>query len=262
MRRLMGLGLILLSSGPAMAHELWLEPSRFRPAPGELVELTLLVGERLEGERVPRNDAWIERFDGVREGGSARVVGVDGADPAGLLRPDASGGLVVVYASRPSYVEVDARAFEAYLAAEGLDATRASRSRAGLTDKAGRERFSRCAKALLAVGERSGGVATNPTGLTLELVPESDPYALGPGKPLSVRLLYLGRPLAGALVKAMDRGSDPVLARTDAAGRVTFRLPRRGAWLVHAVHMVPARGDARADWESFWASLSFEVPTD
>jgi hypothetical protein len=37
-------------------------------------------------------------------------------------------------------------------------------------------------------------------------------------------------------------------------------LSKSGAWLVKAVHMVPARADAGADWESVWASLTFELP--
>jgi len=31
-------------------------------------------------------------------------------------------------------------------------------------------------------------------------------------------------------------------------------------WLVKAVHMIPLPKDGDADWESFWASLTFELP--
>jgi len=37
-------------------------------------------------------------------------------------------------------------------------------------------------------------------------------------------------------------------------------LPRPGVWLVKVVHMVPAPKDTGADWESLWASLTFEIP--
>ena len=30
-----------------------------------------------------------------------------------------------------------------------------------------------------------------------------------------------------------------------------------GMWLIKAVHMVPAATGSSADWESFWASLTF-----
>ena len=51
-----------------------------------------------------------------------------------------------------------------------------------------------------------------------------------------------------------------VTARTDAQGRARLRLDRPGVWLVKAVHMIPAPAGAGADWESFWASLTFERP--
>jgi hypothetical protein len=54
--------------------------------------------------------------------------------------------------------------------------------------------------------------------------------------------------------------SEKLTARSDKEGRVTFRLPRSGMWLVKAVHMIPAPPDTKADWESFWASLTFELP--
>jgi len=258
-----GLSLLLvLAATTARAHEFWIEPSRYEPAPGELVRLRLLVGQDLEGEGVPRNDVWIERFDAVLAGAAAHVAGLDGGDPAGLIRPDRSGAVVVAYGSLPSYIEIDPAKFEAYLTLEGLDGPREVRAKAGATLRPGRERFSRCAKALLAVGGRSDRGTTVPVGLPLEIVPESDPRAAAAGAELSFRVLDRGRPLSRVLVKARDRAGakEPMTARTDEAGRVTFRLPRSGAWMINAVHMVPVRDDPRADWESFWASLTFDLP--
>ena len=108
----------LLAASTASAHDFWIEPSRYEPSPGELVRLRLLVGQDLQGEGVPRNEVWIQRFDAIVQGTPSHVVGLDGNDPAGLLRPAAEGALVVAYGSLPSYVEVDPAKFEAYLAAE------------------------------------------------------------------------------------------------------------------------------------------------
>jgi uncharacterized GH25 family protein len=77
-----------------------------------------------------------------------------------------------------------------------------------------------------------------------------------------VRIVFERKPLSGALVVAMNR-DDPekqLSARSDEKGRVAFDLPRGGAWLVKAVHMVAAPARSGADWESLWASLTFEVP--
>jgi uncharacterized GH25 family protein len=77
---------------------------------------------------------------------------------------------------------------------------------------------------------------------------------------IEVRTLYESKPLAGALVIAMHR-DDPALrirARSDSKGRVTFKLPKRGVWLIKSVWMIAAPAASNADWESLWASLTFE----
>ncbi|MFN2634102.1 MAG: DUF4198 domain-containing protein, partial [Thermoanaerobaculia bacterium] len=84
----------------------------------------------------------------------------------------------------------------------------------------------------------------------------------GAGSPMKFRLLYEDKPLAGALVKAICR-DDPdktVTARSGKNGGVSIRLPRRGVWLVEAVHMVAAPKGVDADWESIWTSVTFEIP--
>jgi uncharacterized GH25 family protein len=75
-------------------------------------------------------------------------------------------------------------------------------------------------------------------------------------------LLYHGAPLAGAKVAALpkDQPSRQIAARTDAQGRVRLVLDRPGVWLVKAVHMIPAPPGTGAEWESFWASLTFALP--
>ena len=94
------------------------------------------------------------------------------------------------------------------------------------------------------------------------IVAERSPYGTAPGEELSFVLKYRGTARPGALVIALS-ARNPSLklsARTDRDGRVRFRFPQNGAWLVKAVHLIPARQGANADWESFWASSTFELP--
>jgi uncharacterized GH25 family protein len=240
-----------LVSSPALAHDFWIEPTSFTPDAGDLVKLTLWVGEQLGGETLPRDESQIEWFSALRGSTASPVLGRDGTEPAGILRPDRPGGIVIAYRSLRSAVELDPAKFQAYLDLEGLPKV-----------PPGRELFSRCAKSLLAVGGRGDPSFTAPVGLTLELVPEVDPYTLSPGARLSVRLLYEGKPLEGALVMALDAvdARSPQKIRSDRDGRAVFVVPRSGPWLIKAVHMIPAPRGTGAAWESLWASLTFALP--
>ena len=255
------LSLALLSGGPVLAHDMWIEPATFFPRPGQIVGVGLRVGEDLLGDPIPRNPALIHQFVVEDAAGRTPVVGRDGSDPAGIVRAAMPGLLVIGYRSHPSAVTLDAAKFNQYLKEEGLESIAAMRSRRNDSGKGVRELFSRCAKSLMLIGPDGESQADRPLGFPLELVAEKNPYALGAEQELPVRLTFENRPLSGVLVVAINRlnPTDKVSARSDAEGRVRFRLKHRGLWLVKAVHMVPAAADTGADWASYWASLTFEL---
>jgi uncharacterized GH25 family protein len=250
-----------LSGAPLFAHDMWIEPTTFSPGTGAIVGARLQVGQDLLGDPLPRNPALINQFVVDDAEGRRALVGRDGADPAGLLRVAAPGLLVVGYSSHPSAVELTAEKFKEYLKEEGLDAVAALRASRGQTGGV-REMFSRCAKSLVLSGAPSTKQGDRSLGFTLELVAERNPYTMTAGQELPVRLTYENRPLAGALVVAMNRSApaEKLSERSDQDGRVRFRLPRTGMWMIKAVHMIPVKAGAPADWESFWASLTFELP--
>lgn len=237
----------------ARAHDFWIEPSSFRPKAGEPVRVALRVGEGFVGEPVKRNEQKIERFVLVGPTGEKPIVGRDGGDPAGLAVCEKAGTHVVVYRSRRSSIELEAAKFESYLREEGLEAIIAKRAAAGQSDQPGREVYSRCAKSLIRVGEEA--LADRRVGLPLELVAIGDPSA---GGEATFQLLFDDKPLEGAAVVAMRRGGKPMSARSNAAGRVRFELAGAGVWLIKCVHMTAAPEGVDADWESLWASLTFE----
>jgi len=254
--------LIVLLSIPARAHDFWIEPSTFTPAPGQRVAVRLRVGQELRGDPVPRELAELKRFVMVGPGGEGPVPGLPNTDPAGFAAFESPGLYTVVYDSGRHPLELEAAKFAQYLSQEGLEKIAGLRARRGQTATGAKEVFSRCAKSLIAAGTGGGSQYDRPLGQRLELVPEKNPYAMKGGGELPVRLLYEGKPLAGALVMALpkDRQASPVSARSDAKGRVRLQLDHPGFWLVKAVHMIPAPPDAGAEWESFWASLTFGVP--
>jgi len=254
--------LVVMASGASVAaHDLWIEPTAFFPEPGKIVGVRLRVGQDLLGDPLPRDPDLINQFVVVDPSGRRPIVGRDGADPAGLLRVTSPALLVVGYRSNPSPIVLAADKFNAYLRDEGLDAVAAARSRDHRTNADAREIFARCAKSLILSGPPSERQGDQTLGFTLELVAEKNPYLLHTGDDLGVRLTYENQPLAGALVIALNRSNPAakLTARSDRNGRVSFRLPAEGFWLIKAVHMIPAPSGSNADWESFWASLTFEL---
>lgn len=251
---------ILALSGVATAsygHDFWIEPSTFRPKVGETLTASLRVGQDFVGDPVPRSVQLIETFT-VREAGAQRAVnGFENEDPAGRLRLDHPGVAIIGYRSKASPLELPAAKFEEYLRAEGLESISAARAARGRSQQPGRERFYRFAKALVVAGDGDAAGFDHPLGYRYELIPETNPIA---AHPLVVRALFEGKPLAGALVIAIPQQNPAqrLAARTDRNGRVRFDLPGSGVWLVKSVQMVPAPPSSNADWESLWASLTFE----
>lgn len=252
---------VVLSGASLSAHDVWIEPTTFSPYLGEIVGVRLRVGQDFLGDPLPRNAALIDQFLVEDADGRKPVAGRHGADPAGLLRVSVPGLLVIGYRSNPSTIEQTADKFNAYLKEEGLDAVAALRARRGQANRGSREMFSRCAKSLVLSGAPHHAQGDRPLGFTLELVAERNPFTMEAGQELPVRLTYENRPLAGALVVAINRAqpSEKLAARSDRDGRVRFRLPRTGIWLIKAVHMVEAPAASGADWVSYWASLTFEL---
>ncbi len=250
---------LLLAAVPASAHDFWIEPAKFRAQPGETIALQLLVGQNFQGNTALYNPGQFERYVYTGTGGGEHTVpGVVGDDPAGSVTIAGPGLTVVGYHSKKFDVTFDTLPeFEQYLAKEGLERN-LERAR-----KRGRgnilELYSRCAKTLIAAPQAEAASADRVFGFPLELVAETNPYRQND---LRLRLLYRGQPLAGALVIAFNK-TEPLTKyreHTDKEGRVVFKLARAGVWLVTSVHQIPTPWYVSADWESFWASLTFELP--
>jgi uncharacterized GH25 family protein len=254
---------VVVSAASLSAHDMWIDPTTFSPGSGQIVGVRLRVGQDLLGDPLPRDPALINQFVFEDVGGRRSLVGRDGADPAGFLRVAAPGLMVIGYRSNPSAVELTAEKFNQYLKEEGLDAIAALRERRHETASKAHEMFVRCAKSLVLSGSASEQQGDRLLGFPLELLAERNPYSLRAAQDLPVRLTYENRPLQGALVVAMNRlnPSEKQSARTDSDGRVRLHLRPGGMWLVKAVHMIPAPDGSNAEWSSFWASLTFELPT-
>lgn len=256
---------VLLCGANAFAHEFWVHAAPFSPAVGGSAELTLHVGEYYVGEVVGVTS---QHAASVKLHSASGVQNLTDRAPTnrvlGSLRIpfERAGTHLIAYDSHPSEVVLSADKFHAYLHEEGLDAVIRQRESAGTAAQPGRERFRRHAKALLGVGGQADRTALAAIGQRFELIPLSDPTA-SRGNAVQFAARFDGQPLASVLVKAWHkRGGQTIAvrARSDDKGLVTFEFPYPGPWMLNAVHMIPATGVRNIDWDSFWSSLTFEVP--
>jgi hypothetical protein len=178
------------------------------------------------------------------------------------VRTGAPGTYVVGASLTPRELSLSADDFNSYLEHDGIPDVLEARTRRGELARPVRERYHKHVKAILQVGEmRTNGFGTR-LGYPAELVPLANPYGLNVGDTLAFRCLVDTRPVAQQLVIAGGehdgRAMQEVSARSDEDGVVRFVLRRPGKWYVKFIHMKPA-GEPGLDYESKWATLTFEV---
>lgn len=262
----MAAALLLPCATAAFGHDFWIQPPSFRVPLDRPIPFSLLVGHGQFRERWQGDASLIVTLADLAPNGRIdlrsrfRAFGrsVD------VFAPGRSPGLhILTMQTRPVPSNLPFGRFNEFIREEGLTPIINARSRAGTASTPGREFYSRRAKALVQVGGAGGRGdprATRPVGLSLEIVPERDPYALGKDRLLPVHVLYEGRRLPGALVKLRNLHDDekPVAtALTDRNGRAAFRIPATGQWLINVVWSKPLKGDVRADFDTVFSSLTF-----
>jgi hypothetical protein len=268
----------LVGQLPLKAHEFWLAPVQAPLVAGEQASLSLQVGEYFTGDVVGFSAPQTASFSRYTAAGRQNLAAMLPPTPVAALQLPlmAAGTQLVAFDSQPHTISLSADSFHGYLHDEGLDFIKARREANGTATQPGRERYRRYVKTLLHVDNAAAGPATVGNGVSskldmtyatvvgqrLELLPLNDPLALGAGGGLGLQVLFEGKPLAGALLKAWHkRGRQTVMVRatTGGDGQTMFDLPYAGAWMVSVVHMVPAVGAQDADWESLWGSITFTL---
>ena len=255
------------TAAPVLAHDVWMQPKGYQFAAPAAAPFVIFVGHgklrqlwALEHSRLLflRSDGPDGRKDHLADLSNTPAV-------SGVLKFTAPGTYVVSLQSATADSDLPAMRYNSYAEEEGLTPALELRKRTGQTNANGREVYSRRTKALIQVGQTAQPQpwVTRPVGLSLEIVPERDPYRLKPGEKLPARVIYEGRPLAGALMKLtnLDFDTRPVeMHRTDAAGRASFDVPRHGAWLLNVIWTKPIKGNPKAEFETTFSSLTFGYP--
>lgn len=268
--------LVLCVATTLTAHDFWLVPDAFQVAPGGWIEVSGQTSSRF-----PTSEAAVA-LDRVADArvldatGEARIADLSHAGRSLRIRhrPTSPGQKVVALSLHPRSVRESAEGFRRYLVLEGAPEALERYEREGRLPTADSvtRRYAKYAKTLVEVGRGGPRAFDRVAGYPLELVPLRDPSALRAGDTLAVRLLYRGRPLAGARVHAdgvpMEAGvlsgvdapgAKEAAVETDGDGVARVPVTSGGLWNVRTLHIVPADAGSGADWDTHWATLVFGV---
>lgn len=264
MKRLTPAFLLLGGVFAAFAHDMYIMPGTFQPTKGATLTVGFHVGDSFPESEVSGR---IERLQNPRLIGKGNAVAfrnlrVEGNRVLGDAVVSSAGELIAAVSTTPTLIKLEPEKFADYLKEEGLAHVVAWRAAHGESGKAGKERYSKYAKSLLVSGA-SDGFFDHVVGYAIEIVPEADPSKLKAGDQLPVRVMFRGKPAADLQIEAAWAGAGGnktvVVGRTGSDGRLKVPVESAGRWRLHTIKMERCAESAVADWESFWASLTFEL---
>ncbi|MBI4546711.1 MAG: DUF4198 domain-containing protein [Ignavibacteriae bacterium] len=251
----------------ASAHDFFLFPSSFHCRRGDSVIVRIHVDDVFPGKSTKWNSSRVLRFEAWWNHQKIDTLKYSLlSDSSGVNVKFEKAGLhmfALDWSAR--LIELKPDEYREYLTSEGLDHILNLRKERNEENKPGRERYSRYVKTLLDCQSSRQENASKEVGQTIELIPLENPYHKTVGDTFHVKLMFKGKPLAHALVSGTYTGFTDKpdtyhqSARTDSNGVVGVHLTSVGPWLIRTVHMLPLNNSKEADWESWWASLTFEV---
>lgn len=262
LRLILSLSCAIFATG-ASAHEFWIEPASYQVAPGSNVVATLRNGEEFEGIALSYFDRRIERFD-IASGDTLQPVKARmGDNPALDNRAPGPGLTVIVHETTPSILTYKTwEKFQKFADHKDFPDIATRHAANGFPDPPFKERYTRHAKALVAVGDGAG--SDRNLGLLTEFTALTNPYATDFDGIMRVELTLEGAARADAQVEVFDRDPDGAvtisLHRTDANGLVAVPVTSGHRYLFDAVTLRPAPADVEAVWDTHWAALTFAVP--
>jgi len=268
MRKIWLAGLLAVVAAPAAAHDFWIQAHPFdTPIPNRVL-LTIQVGHAQFRDRWGVDASHVVAFhtigpDGDIDRKSDLRLGSPGYDA--IISLDHPGSYIMAMQSTQSPSQLPFLRFNDYVTFEGISPIIEQRKRLHQERADGRELYSRRAKTLLQVGPvdaASIARVTRPVGLSLEIVPEKHPLALGADRVLPLHVLFNGRPLGGATVKLtnLDADAEPVEKEiTGRDGRTAMHIPKPGKWQLNVIWSAPIH-DPRADFATTFSSFAFEIP--
>jgi Domain of unknown function (DUF4198) len=250
----------------AAAHDLFLKFDSFFLEPNAKTTVRLLNGYFNRSENAVARDRMRDVSVVTPSGDRVNPPASDWRDEKDSallsLQTGGAGTYVAGVSTNPREITLKAAQFNDYLRHDGVPDTLAQRRRDKELAKSARERYSKHVKAIFQVGESRTGGFKSALGYPVEIIPQQNPYELKIGNTIEVLCLKDGKPIANQFVMAGRELNRRVIAspavRSDTNGIARVKLAGGGKWFVKFIHMTKLN-DANLDYESKWASLTFEV---
>ena len=245
------------------SHEFWLEPFTFKVKPGEAVTIKYAVGENFTGEDWDLSNHEVVRV-ALHERQGIQDLTSKAPDKKGVKQKvilTNPGTKLIAMQSNAAFIQLNGPKFNAYLEEDGLENVLAWRKANHQDTVTARELYSRYAKLLVQAGDQPDDTWKKVVGHKIEIVPLQNPSALKPGDYLSVKILFEGKAMPHTMVKVWGHVGNKIFLQntyTENDGTVKFPISASGPWMVSTVRMEKSK-DPKADWESSWASLVFNV---
>lgn len=262
-KKILATFLIVFATLLSQAHEFWLQTSKFRYKVGEMMVTDFVVGESFTGEPWDLDRHKVDRLE-MHAGTIVKNLLKDVKNTKGKnlsYKFDREGTHLLALESNAAYLEMEAEKFNEYLKEDGLDYILDARTQAKELDKPSRELYKRFAKLVVQSGTRTDEMYRKRVGFQYEIQPLTNPNLLKSGDYLECRLLWEGKPSPHSLVKVWSHAGNRIFLQniyTEDDGTLKFPISSTGPWMVSAVKMIKSV-KPEADYESFWASLTFGV---
>ncbi len=265
--------LLVVVAGTLVAHDLFMKLDTYFLAPDSPVTVPIYNGTFMKSENSITADRVLDMSvfkhgKRIEHGTKAWLAGENNYTTYVTVQTGAPGTYVLGMSTRHRDLGMDAADFNGYLEHDGIPDVLEARRRDGELDRDVWERYGKHVKAVVQVGDTRTDDFSAQFGYPAEIVPMVNPYTLGIGDEIVVQCFVDGKPVANQLVIAGGHGDGGAIEersrRADANGKVRFRIREAGRWYVKFIHMVKEESDPDIDYESKWATLTFEVrpPSD
>ena len=239
------------------AHDMFLKLTSFYLAPNSKATVALYNGTFDKSENVISRDRMLDvsivgpgseraqqDTSQWRDFGTTTLLDIQTGGP---------GTYVIGVSTKARIIELSGKEFTDYLVHDGVLDMLEIRKKNGISGDTARELYSKHVKAVVQVGDARSDAYKVKLGYPIEIVPLQNPYALKVGELVySSYAGFHGHDDKGEHVNAIE-------TRTDANGIAKLKIEKAGQWFVRLIHMEEIAGKENHNYESNWATLTFEI---